>query len=182
MKFFIDTADVNELRAARDLGCVDGVTTTASEETLRELCSIVDAPVSVQAVSVTAPALISEGRQLAKLHPNLVLTIPMSLEGLKAVKALADEGFRTNVTRCFSANQALLCMKAGATFISTSDEALLRDLVTLVRNFGSKSQVVASARKAEHVLQAALLGVDAVSLPFELLLHVAQQPAGASWS
>ena len=113
MKFFIDTADVKEIRAAWEMGCVDGVTTNPSllakvgrplEETIREICSIVDGPISAEAISLDAPGLITEGRQLAKIHDNVVVKIPMGVEGMKAVKALTAEGIRTNVTLCFSAN------------------------------------------------------------------------------
>ena len=124
MKFFIDSADVKEIRAANDMGCVDGVTTNPSllakvgrplEETIREICSIVDGLISAECVSLTAPELIAEGKTLAKIHKNVVIKIPMGVEGMKAVKALTAEGIRTNVTLVFSANLALLCAKAGAT-------------------------------------------------------------------
>ena len=127
MKFFIDTADVEEIRKAHEMGCVDGVTTNPSllakvgrglEETIREICSIVDGPVSAECVSLEAPELIKEGRELAKIHDNVVVKVPMGVEGMKAVKALTAEGIRTNVTLVFSANQALLCAKAGATYVS----------------------------------------------------------------
>src|SRR4051812_40190377 len=127
MKFFIDSADVKEIRAAHAMGCVDGVTTNPSllakvgrplEETIREICGIVDGPVSAECVSLEAPDLIQEGKKLAKIHDNVVVKVPMGVEGMKAVKALSSEGIRTNVTLVFSANQALLCAKAGATFTS----------------------------------------------------------------
>ncbi|MCA3015421.1 MAG: fructose-6-phosphate aldolase [Myxococcaceae bacterium] len=196
MKFFIDTADVKEIRAAWDMGCVDGVTTNPSllakvgrplEETIREICGIVDGPVSAECVSLTAPELIVEGRQLAKLHPNVVVKIPMGIEGMKAVKALAGEGIRTNVTLCFSANQALLCMKAGATYvspfvgrlddISQDGMDLIRDIVTIFRNYGSKTQVlVASVRNPVHVLESAKLGADVATLPYSVIQQLAQHP------
>src|SRR3954464_3147939 len=127
MKFFIDSADVKEIRTANEMGCVDGVTTNPSllakvgrplEETIKEICSIVDGPVSAECVSLEAPALIAEGKKLAKIHDNVVIKIPMGVEGMKAVKALHSDGIKTNVPLCFSANQALLCAKAGATYVS----------------------------------------------------------------
>src|SRR6478672_13960104 len=127
MKFFIDTADVNEIRKAHAMGCVDGVTTNPSllakvgrplEETIREICSIVDGPISAECVSLEAQELVPEGRKLAKIHDNVVVKIPMGVEGMKAVKALTAEGIKTNVTLIFSPSQALLCAKAGATYVS----------------------------------------------------------------
>src|SRR5689334_20711712 len=127
MKFFIDSADVNEIRAANAMGLLDGVTTNPTllakvgrprEQTIQEICSIVDGPVSAECVELEAEPLVREGRALAKLHKNVVVKVPMGVEGMKAVKALSSEGIKTNVTLCFSANQALLCAKAGATFVS----------------------------------------------------------------
>src|SRR4051812_44291195 len=127
MKFFIDSADVKEIRAAHEMGCVDGVTTNPSllakvnrglEDAIKEICSIVDGPVSAECVSLNAPELIKEGRELAKIHENVVVKVPMGVEGMKAVKALTAEGIKTNVTLVFTPNQALLCAKAGATYVS----------------------------------------------------------------
>jgi transaldolase len=196
MKFFIDTADVKEIRAAHEMGCVDGVTTNPSllakvgrglEETIREICTIVDGPVSAEAVSMTGPELIAEGKVLAKIHPNVVVKIPMGVEGMKAVKALTAEGIRTNVTLCFSANQALLAAKAGATYISPfvgrlddiSDDgmALIEDIVTIYRNYGYKTQVlVASVRHPMHVLEAARIGADVATVPFKVIQQLAHHP------
>ncbi|MEW5742449.1 MAG: fructose-6-phosphate aldolase [Myxococcota bacterium] len=196
MKFFIDTADVKEIRAAYEMGCVDGVTTNPSllakvgrplEETIREICSIVDGPISAEAVSLDAPGLIAEGRQLAKIHKNVVVKIPMTVEGMKAVKALTAEGIRTNVTLCFSANQALLAAKAGATYISPFvgrlDDIsevgmeLIRDIVTIYKNYGFKTQVlVASIRNPVHVLESARLGADVATVPFNVIQQLAQHP------
>ena len=196
MKFFIDSADVKEIRAAHDMGCVDGVTTNPSllakvgrplEETIREICSIVDGPVSAEAVSLTAPELVAEGRQLAKMHPNVVVKVPMGVEGMKAVKALTAEGIRTNVTLCFSANQALLAAKAGATYISPFvgrlDDIsevgmeLIKDIVTIYRNYGFKTQVlVASVRNPIHVLDSARIGADVATVPFNVIQQLAQHP------
>lgn len=196
MKFFIDTADVDEIRKAHAMGCVDGVTTNPSllakigrplEATIREICSIVDGPISAECVSLEAPDLIKEGRELAKIHENVVVKIPMGVEGMKATKALASEGIRTNVTLCFSANQALLCAKAGATYvspfvgrlddISQDGMDLIADILEIYRNYDFDTQVlVASVRNPVHVLQAAKLGADVATLPFSVIQQLAQHP------
>ena len=196
MKFFIDSADVKEIRTANDMGCVDGVTTNPSllakvgrplEETIREICSIVDGPISAECVSLTAPELIAEGKQLAAIHKNVVVKIPMGTESMKAVKALTAAGIRTNVTLCFSANQALLCAKAGATYvspfvgrlddISQDGMALIRDIVTIFKNYQFKTQVlVASVRHPVHVLESARLGADVATVPLPVIQQLAQHP------
>lgn len=196
MKFFIDTADVEEIRKAHAMGCVDGVTTNPSllakvgrplEETIREICSIVDGPISAECVSLEAPELIKEGRQLAKIHDNVVVKIPMGVEGMKAVKALTAENIRTNVTLCFSANQALLCAKAGATYVSPfvgrlddiSEDGmqLIADIVDIFGNYDFTTQVlVASVRNPVHVLQSAKLGADVATLPYSVIQQLANHP------
>jgi transaldolase len=196
MKFFIDSADVKEIRAANEMGCVDGVTTNPSliaktgrpfEETIREICSIVDGPISAEVVGLTAPEMLAEARHLAKLHENIVVKIPMTVEGMKAVKTLTAEGIRTNVTLCFSANQALLAAKAGATYvspfvgrlddISEVGMELIRDVVTIYRNYGFATQVlVASVRNPVHVLEAAKLGAHVATLPFSVINQLASHP------
>lgn len=196
MKFFIDSADVKEIRAANEMGCVDGVTTNPSliaktgrpfEETIREICSIVDGPISAEVVGLTAPEMLAEARHLAKLHENIVVKIPMTVEGMKAVKTLTAEGIRTNVTLCFSANQALLAAKAGATYvspfvgrlddISEVGMELIRDVVTIYRNYGFATQVlVASVRNPVHVLEAAKLGAHVATLPFSVINLLASHP------
>jgi transaldolase len=196
MKFFIDSADVKEIRAANDMGCVDGVTTNPSllakvgrplKATITEICSIVDGPISAECVSLTAKALIEEGKQLADIHPNVVVKIPMGVEGMKAVKALTGQGIRTNVTLCFSANQALLCAKAGATYvspfvgrlddISQDGMQLIRDIVSMYRNYGFKTQVlVASVRNPVHVLESARIGADVATLPLSVIEQLAKHP------
>ncbi len=196
MKFFIDTADVDEIRKAHAMGCVDGVTTNPSllakvgrplEETIREICSIVDGPISAECVSLEAPELIKEGRQLAKIHDNVVVKIPMGVEGMKAVKALTQENIRTNVTLVFSANQALLCAKAGATYVSPfvgrlddiSEDGmqLIADIVDIYGNYDFTTQVlVASVRNPIHVLQSAKLGADVATLPFSVIQQLANHP------
>ncbi len=196
MKFFIDSADVKEIRIAHEMGCVDGVTTNPSllakvgrplEETIKEICSIVDGPISAEAVSLTAPELIAEGEQLAKIHPNVVVKIPMGIEGVKAVKALSAKGIRTNVTLIFSANQALLCAKAGATYVSPFvgrlDDIsqvgmdLIKDIVTIFKNYGFKTQtLVASVRNPVHVLESAKMGADVATVPLSVIQQLATHP------
>ncbi|PZR09104.1 MAG: fructose-6-phosphate aldolase [Archangium gephyra] len=196
MKFFIDSADVKEIRIAHEMGCVDGVTTNPSllakvgrplEETIKEICTIVDGPVSAEAVSLTAPELIAEGEKLAKIHPNVVVKIPMGVEGVKAVKALSEKGIRTNVTLIFSANQALLCAKAGATYVSPFvgrlDDIgqvgmdLIKDIVTIFKNYGFKTQtLVASIRNPIHVHESALLGADVATVPLNVIQQLAGHP------
>jgi transaldolase len=196
MKFFIDTADVKEIRAAWEMGVVDGVTTNPSliaktgrgfEETIKDICAIVDGPISAEVVGLAAPEMIAEGRQLAALHRNIVVKIPMTTEGMKAVKALTAEGIRTNVTLCFSANQALLAAKAGATYISPfvgrlddiSQDGmdLIRDIVLIYRNYGFATQVlVASVRNPVHVLESARIGAHVATVPFSVINQLAQHP------
>jgi len=196
MKFFIDTADVKEIRAAHAMGCVDGVTTNPSllakvgrplEETIKEICSIVNGPVSAECVTLTADELVKEGRTLAKLHENVVVKVPMGVEGMKAVKALTAEGIRTNVTLVFSPNQALLCAKAGATYvspfvgrlddISQDGMEMVEQVIEIYRNYGFKTQVlVASVRHPVHVIRAARMGADVATLPYAVIQQLAQHP------
>lgn len=196
MKFFIDSADVAEIRKAQAMGVVDGVTTNPSllakvgrslEDTIREICTIVDGPVSAEAVSTNAEELIREGRTLAKIHDNVVVKIPMGVEGVKAVKALTAEGIRTNVTLIFSPNQALLCAKAGATYVSPfvgrlddiSHEGmeLIAQTLEIYRNYDFTTQVlVASVRHPVHVLEAARLGADVATLPLSVIEQLARHP------
>ncbi|AGC47813.1 MULTISPECIES: fructose-6-phosphate aldolase [Myxococcus] len=196
MKFFIDSADVEEIRKAHAMGCVDGVTTNPSllakvgrglEETIREICSIVDGPISAEAVSLDAEGLIAEGRVLAKIHDNVVVKIPMGVEGVKAVKALTAEGIRTNVTLIFSANQALLCAKAGATYvspfvgrlddISQDGMELISNILEIYSNYDFDTQVlVASVRNPVHVLQSARMGAHVATLPYSVITQLANHP------
>jgi transaldolase len=196
MKFFIDSADVEEIRKAHAMGCVDGVTTNPSllakvgrplEETIREICSIVDGPISAECVSLEADELVKEGRTLAKIHDNVVVKIPMGVEGMKAVKALTAEGIRTNVTLCFSANQALLCAKAGATYvspfvgrlddISQDGMELISNIIEIYQNYDFNTQVlVASVRNPVHVLQSARMGADVATLPYSVITQLATHP------
>jgi transaldolase len=196
MKFFIDSADVKEIRLAHAMGCVDGVTTNPSllakvgrglEETIKEICTIVDGPISAECVSLEAPELIKEGKTLAKIHDNVVVKVPMGVEGMKAVHALTADGIKTNVTLVFSANQALLCAKAGATFvspfvgrlddISQDGMELISHVLEIYRNYDFKTQVlVASVRHPVHVLQAARMGADVATLPLSVIQQLANHP------
>jgi transaldolase len=196
MKFFIDSADVKEIRAAHAMGCLDGVTTNPSllakvgrplEETIREICSIVDGPVSAECVSTEAEELIREARGLSKIHPNVVVKVPMGVPGMVAVKALSAENIRTNVSLVFSANQALLSAKAGATYvspfvgrlddISENGMELVQQILEIYRHYNFQTQVlVASVRSPVHVLTAARMGAHVATLPYAVLTQLAQHP------
>jgi transaldolase len=196
MKFFIDTADINEIREANAMGILDGVTTNPSlvaktgkkfREVLESICEVVKGPVSAEVVALDHDGMMKEARELSKIHSNIVVKVPMTAEGLKAVKTCVGEGIPTNVTLCFSANQALLAAKAGATYISPfvgriddiSDEgmALIADVVTIYRNYGFKTQVlVASVRNPVHVLQAARMGADVATCPMSVLKQLTKHP------
>ncbi len=193
MKFFLDTANIDEIREVASTGILDGITTNPTliskegnpfEEQLLKICSIVDGPVSAETVSTDAAGMVEEGRHLSKLHKNIVVKCPMTREGLKATKKLSDEGIRVNVTLIFSAPQALLAAKAGAYFISPfvgrlddiglNGMELIRDIIGILENYDYEAQVlVASVRTPGHVVQAGLLGADICTLPakvFEMLL------------
>jgi transaldolase len=196
MRFFIDTADVGEIRRALDMGLCDGVTTNPSlvaktgrnfDEVLREIVSIVKGPVSAEVTAVEADGMLREARTYAKFADNVVIKIPLILEGLKAVKVLAAEGIRTNVTLCFSPTQALLAAKAGATYVSpfvgrlddVSEDgmALIGQIIEIYRNYEFGTQVlVASVRHPLHVVQAARMGADVATIPFNVLEQLAKHP------
>jgi transaldolase len=185
MKFFVDTADVAAIAELNDLGMVDGVTTNPSLilksgrdiiEVTKEICGIVAGPVSAEVVALTAPEMIAEGRKLAAIAPNIAVKVPLTWDGLKTCKVLSDEGFMVNVTLCFSANQALLAAKAGATFISPfigrMDDInldgldLIGDIRTIYDNYDFKTQILAaSIRTANHVKDCALIGADVMTAP-----------------
>jgi transaldolase len=185
MKFFVDTADVAAIAELNDLGMVDGVTTNPSLilksgrdiiEVTREICGIVTGPVSAEVVALTAPEMIAEGRKLAAIAPNIAVKVPLTWDGLKTCKVLSGEGFMVNVTLCFSANQALLAAKAGATFISPFigrlDDInldgldLIGDIRTIYDNYDYKTQILAaSIRTANHVKDCALIGADVITAP-----------------
>lgn len=196
MKLFIDTANVAEIREAAGWGIVDGVTTNPSliakegrdfVEVVREICSIVDGPVSAEVISQDAEGMLREAEPLLKIHKNITIKIPMTTEGLKAVKALSKRGVMTNVTLIFSANQALLAAKAGATFISpfvgrlddVSVEGmdLIADIIQIYQNYDIKTQViVASVRNPVHVLESARIGAHIATVPFNVLKQLAAHP------
>ena len=185
MKFFVDTADVDAIAELNDLGMVDGVTTNPSLilksgrdiiEVTREICSIVSGPVSAEVVALNAEDMIAEGRKLAEIAPNIAVKVPLTWDGLKTCKVLSGEGKMVNVTLCFSANQALLAAKAGATFISPFigrlDDInldgldLIGDIREIYDNYGFETQILAaSIRTANHVTQCALIGADVMTAP-----------------
>ena len=197
MKFFIDTADLEEIREAASMGLIDGVTTNPSliskaghsnlHEVLREICKLVDGPVSGEVVSVESENMVKEGRVLAKIASNMVVKIPLISEGLKAVKILTQEGIKTNVTLCFSATQALLAAKAGGTYISpfvgriddTSHDGmeLIRQIRKIYDNYGFKTKILAaSIRHPIHVLESALAGADVATCPFSVIKQIIKHP------
>jgi transaldolase len=193
MKFFLDTANINEIREVASTGILDGITTNPTlisregnpfEEQLLKICALVNGPVSAETVSLDAAGMVDEGRHLAQLHKNIVVKCPMTREGLKATKMLSDEGIRVNVTLIFSAPQALLAAKAGAYFISPfvgrlddigqDGMEVIRDIIAILQNYDYQAEVlVASVRTPGHVVQAGKLGADICTLPakvFEMLL------------
>jgi len=196
MKFFIDTADVKEIREAAAMGLVDGVTTNPSlvaktgrkfRDILLEICDIVKGPVSAEVVGTTYDVIMKEARELAGLRSNIVVKVPLIPEGLKAVRSCADEGIKTNVTLCFSATQALLAAKAGASYISpfvgrlddvsTSGMQLIREIVEIYDNYGYTTEVlVASVRHPMHVQEAALIGAHVATCPLSVLLQLSKHP------
>lgn len=196
MKFFIDTANIDEIKRGVEMGMVDGVTTNPSlvakesqpfEEILAEICKIVDGPVSAEVVSLEAAGMVAEAKELAKIDDKIVIKVPMIIEGLRAVKQLAAEGIKTNVTLVFSCAQALLAAKAGASFVSpfvgrlddigVSSMDLISDIVTVYDNYGYQSEIiVASVRSPQHVLDSALLGADIATIPFKVIEQLAKHP------
>ena len=196
MKFFLDTANLEDIRKAAPWGIIDGVTTNPSliakegialEDQVRKICGLVNGDISAEVVSTTSKEMIAEGRRLAKIHSNIVVKIPLISEGIVAVSALAKEGIRTNVTLCFSAAQALLAAKAGAyiisPFIGRIDDIgwpgmdLIRDIVTIYHNYGYKTQVLAaSIRGPLHVVEAAKAGAHIATMPLKVLEQMFQHP------
>lgn len=196
MKFFIDTADTDEIREAAAMGLVDGVTTNPSlvakvgrsyEEVVREICEIVDGPISAEVIATDVEGIVAEGRAIAAWHPNVVVKVPLIPDGLKAVKVFSDEGIKTNVTLCFSATQGLLAAKAGATYISPflgriDDIAwdgmeLIAQLRTIYDNYGYETEILAaSIRHPKHVVEAAQLGADVATIPLKVMLQLAKHP------
>ena len=198
MKFFIDTANVDEIRKANDMGVICGVTTNPSliakegrdfKEVIKEITSIVDGPISgeVKATTVDAEGMIAEGREIAKIHPNMVVKIPMTVEGLKAVKVLSKEGVKTNVTLIFTANQALLAARAGATYVSPFlgrlDDIsqpgidLVRTISEIFEIYDIKTEIIAaSIRNPIHVTDCALAGADIATIPYKVIEQMTKHP------
>jgi transaldolase len=189
MKIFIDTANLDHIKEVNSWGILDGVTTNPSliakegcsfEARVKEICAVVDGPISAEAVSMDAEGMVREARQLSKIHENVIIKIPMTAEGLKAVKVLSAEGIKTNVTLVFSANQALLAAKAGATYVSPfvgrlddishTGMDLVRDIVEIFDIYGFETQVIAaSIRHPVHVTEAALAGAHIATVPYDVL-------------
>ena len=196
MKFFLDTANIEEIRKGVSLGLVDGVTTNPSlvakegkslEDVAKEICDLVDGPVSLEVVSTESKDIIEEARRLAKVHENAVVKIPMIEEGLKALKIVSQEGIRVNVTLVFSATQALLAAKNGAIIvspfvgrlddISTDGMDLISDILTIYDNYGFETEVlVASFRSPMHVLQSALMGAHIATMPYKTMAQMVKHP------
>lgn len=196
MKFFIDTANIKEIKEANDLGLIDGVTTNPSLvaregkdflKLLDEICCIVDGPISAEVVSLDAEGMIKEGKELAKRHKNIVIKVPMTREGLKATKALTSKGIKTNVTLVFSPVQALLAAKAGATYVSPfvgrlddishRGMELVEQIIQIFNNYNLPTQViVASIRNPVHVLDAALIGAHVATIPFSVIEQLTKHP------
>ena len=197
MKFFIDTANLNEIKEAASLGVLDGVTTNPSliakegekdyKTLLEKICNIVNGPVSAEVVSTDFQGMISEAEELAKIHSNITIKVPMIREGIKATKVLSDKGIKTNVTLVFSAPQAIFAAKAGATFvspfvgrlddISSFGMDLIRQIVTIYDNYGYKTEVLtASIRNPLHVVEAALAGSHVATIPFKVIEQLIKHP------
>lgn len=196
MKFFIDTADINEIKAALEIGIIDGVTTNPSliaktgkdfKTVVDEICAVVDGPISVEAISMDTEGLIKDARELSKINKNIVVKIPMTEEGLKAVKKVSQEGIHTNVTLVFSPTQAILAAKAGATYISPFVGRLddishigmeiVEQIVNIYDNYDFSTEViVASIRNPLHVVDAALMGADVATIPFSVIKQLVKHP------
>jgi transaldolase len=196
MKFFIDTANIAEIKEAHRMGMVDGVTTNPSliakegrdfETIIREICGIVDGPISAEVISCDTAGMVKEARQLAKIHENIVVKVPMTVDGLKATRTLADEKIKTNVTLVFSPLQALMAAKAGAAFVSPfvgrlddlshDGLQLVEQIVQIYDNYAFETEViVASVRNPLHVLESAMIGADIATIPFSVLAKMAGHP------
>lgn len=196
LRIFLDTANIEEIKAAAELGIISGVTTNPSlvaregrplRQVIEEICQLVDGPISAEVISQETPGMLKEARELASIHPNVVIKIPITTEGLKAVKILSQEGIKTNVTLVFSANQALLAALAGATFVSpfigrlddVGQEGMevLHDVVSIFAQYGLSTEIIAaSIRHPLHVLEAARLGADIATVPYSVLLQMIKHP------
>lgn len=196
MKLFIDTANIDEIRAANDLGVICGVTTNPSliakegrdfRQVVTEITSIVDGPISAEVISLKAPEMVTEARELAKIHKNIVIKIPICAEGLKAVKILSAEGIHTNVTLIFSASQALLAARAGASYVSPflgrlddiswDGTALISDIAEIFNMHGIETEIIAaSIRHPIHVIECAKLGADIATVPYKVIMQMIEHP------
>jgi len=196
MKIFIDTADIEDIREANKLGILDGVTTNPSliaktgkdfKTVISEIVAEVDGPISAEVISLEADGMISEGKELAKIHENIVVKIPMTMDGLKATRALSDEGIKTNVTLIFQSSQAILAAKAGATYVSPfvgrlddiSEDGmqLVEDIMEIYNNYGYGTEViVASIRSPMHMVRSALAGADVCTIPFSVIQQLTKHP------
>ena len=196
MKFFIDTANVDEIREAASLGILDGVTTNPSlvaregkdfHQVLREIVSIVNGPISAEVIATDRDGMVREGRELAQIHPNIVIKVPLIKEGLQACKQLRADGICVNVTLCFSASQALLAAKADATFVSPfvgrlddishDGMELIRQIRIIYDNYGFETQIlVASIRHPMHLVESALAGADVATIPFDVVMRLLKHP------
>ncbi len=196
MKIFIDTANVEHIREANALGIVDGVTTNPSliaqegrdfRQVVQEICSIVDGPISAEVVSLEAEGMVAEAEDLCKIHKNIVIKVPMTAEGLKAVKVCSEKGIKTNVTLVFSSAQALLAAKAGASYvspfvgrlddISITGMDLIEEIVTIFDNYGFETEViVASVRNPLHVVESAMMGAHIATVPFKVIQQLIKHP------
>lgn len=196
MKFFVDTADIADIKDLASTGMLDGVTTNPSLiaksgrdfiEVVTEICGLTDGPVSAEVTALDAPTMLAEGRKLAKIAPNIAVKVPLTWDGLKACKTLSDEGTMVNVTLCFSANQALLAAKAGATFISPfigrlddinlDGLELIEEIRTIYDNYAFQTEILAaSIRTANHVKEVAMIGADVATVPPAVLRGLAKHP------
>jgi transaldolase len=196
MKFFIDSGDIGEIREAWAMGAIDGVTTNPSllskgglptKKAIAQICEIVDGPISAEVVATDTAGILAEGKELSKIHKNVVVKVPLIADGLKAVKEFSKNGINTNVTLCFSPNQALFAAKAGASYISPfigrlddiSEEGmdLIEKIVAIYRNYEFETEVlVASVRHPIHVVQAALIGADVCTVPFKVITQLIKHP------
>ena len=196
MKFFIDTANVKEIRDAASLGILDGVTTNPSlvakegkdfHGVLREIVSIVNGPISAEVTSTNKEEMLDQGRELARIHPNIVVKVPLTLEGLQCCKVFRSEGIKVNVTLCFSPSQALLAAKAGATYISPfvgrlddishDGMELIGQIRTIYDNYGFETEILAaSMRHPRHIVESALAGADVVTMPYSVVTQLLKHP------
>lgn len=196
MKFFIDTANIDEIKEAASMGMVDGVTTNPSliakeegefTDIIKEICTVVNGPISAEVISLETEGMVSEARELAKIHENIVVKVPMTVDGLKATRILSEEGIKTNVTLIFSPLQALMAAKAGATYVSPfvgrlddlsqDGLVLVEQIVEIFNNYAFDTEIiVASIRNPLHILESATLGADIATIPFSVLKKLAAHP------